>query len=209
MSATLTRTATAGALSVFLAGAGSALAGAATGIDDLSPVLNAELAQKQTATAARAPEDRTGTATSTGATGATGATGKTDTAVQMVSLEEAAAGKTAAYRCKVVTGIRGWRAARRSLQRLGFRRLHVLRFTPRKVTPIARLKGYARCAGGWYVLTASRGAIRYRLAVDGGTLKVAAIARIGVDRTRVRRVHRVRRVDRARGHRRHGRRQRY
>jgi hypothetical protein len=190
MSATPTRTVTAGALSLLLATAGSALAGAATGIDDLGPVLNAELGQKQVATATRTPEDRTGTST----TNTTGTANTTDTAVQMVSLEEAAAGKAPAYRCKVVTGIRGWRAARLSLQRQGFRRLHVLRFTPRRVTPIARLRGYARCTGGWYVLTASRGAIRYRLAVDGGTLKVAALTRIGADRRRARRAHRANRV---------------
>ncbi len=61
----------------------------------------------------------------------------------------------------------------------------MIRFTPRQIRPIAGLKGYGQCTGGWYVLTASRGRLRYRIALDARSLKIAARIRIGVNRQRI------------------------
>ncbi len=168
MSANLTRTVVAGALGAFLATAGSAFA-TTTSINDLDAVLNSWPAARQEVARKTEP-----TPTSQAGNG-----------LQMVSVQDATAGKATGYRCKTVSGIRSWSRAKRSLARRGYRKLHVLRFTPRRIKPIAGLKGYARCAGGWYVVTASRGHFRYRLAVDARTFRVAAQTRIGVDRRRV------------------------
>lgn len=170
MSANLTRTVVAGALGAFLATAGSALATTPAGINDLDAVFNA------LPTAARSDIHQTSHEADSSREGA---------GLQMVSVEDAAAGKAPRHRCKTVTGIRAWSRAKLSLARRGYRKLHVLRFTPRQVRPIAGRKGYARCTGGWYVLTASRGHFRYRLAVNARTFRIAARTRIGVDRQRV------------------------
>jgi hypothetical protein len=190
MSAHLTRTTVAGALGVFLAAAGPALATpaatsapaaidldtlavqtVASGANDLEVVINRWLDGEKASTQ---PVDKS-----------TGDKNKNSANLQLVSLKDAATGQAVAYKCKTVSGIRAWSRARASLVRRGYRRLRVIRFTPRQVKPMANLKGYAKCAGGWYVLTASRGKLRYRIALDGKSFKIEARIKIGVNRRRI------------------------
>ena len=182
MSAHLTRTTVAGAFGVLLAAAGPALATPAA-INDLGDTLSTHAGAAPRANDLEVVINRwlDGTTRIVRKDG-----GKTQNAsgLQFVSLKVAASGKAPAFRCKTVSGIRAWSDARARLLRQGYRRLHVIRFMPRQMRPMADLKGYAQCTGGWYVLTASKGKLRYRLALNARTLKVGARVRIGVERRR-------------------------
>lgn len=121
--------------------------------------------------------DQTGNPTDGGATeGGTTQAGTTADS-QMVGVADALAGREPNIKCIKVRGIRGWRLAKRALRRLGYRRLHVVRYVPRKMTPIAGRKGAAVCTGGWFLVRARKGRKNWRLAIDARTLKVAARAR--------------------------------
>ena len=126
MSAHFTRTTVAGALGVFLAAAGPAFATPASAplsnpaINDLDAA-----ALTQTATNDTRPNDleeainRWLDGPARTATKRPDNKEKTSSALQFVSLKDAASGKASAFRCKSVRSIRAWSHARRNLLRRG------------------------------------------------------------------------------------------
>lgn len=97
--------------------------------------------------------------------------------VHVVDARQAVRGKDPDLKCITVSGIRPWRKAKRQLRRLGYRRLHVIRYVPRRLKPINNSKTRARCSGGWFLVRAKKGRTSHRVALDAATLRIAARVR--------------------------------